>query len=153
MLFENILDFWILIMGMIYIGIVYKVYRFDSFLNSPSDELLSKIFWRNWIASNDIVSDHVFLMIIDFTYIIKALVQLRLLPVMGPVYAILKMLIKEMFIFGIFFFLQQFIFAVIGNLLFYNLPEYETLSEAMLTIFKASAGVFNKENMVFGVKE
>lgn len=73
-LFENMLDFWIMVMGMIYIGIVYKVYRFDSFINTPSDEDLSKIFWSNWIASNDRINDHVFLLIIDFTYIIKALV-------------------------------------------------------------------------------
>jgi hypothetical protein len=72
---------------------------------------------------------------------------------MGPVYAILKMLIKEMFVFGIFFFLQQFIFAVIGNLLFFNSKEYETLSAAMLTIFRASAGVFNKDNLVYDVNE
>jgi hypothetical protein len=104
-LFENLLDFWIMVMGMIYITIVYKVYRFDSFLNTPTDEKLSKIFWANWIASNDRVNDHVFLLIIDFTFIMKALVQLRLLPIIGPVYAILKMLMQEMFIFAIFFFL------------------------------------------------
>lgn len=32
-LFENVLDFWIMVMGMIYITIVYKVYRFDTFVN------------------------------------------------------------------------------------------------------------------------
>jgi hypothetical protein len=94
------------------------------------------------------VPDHVFLLIIDFTYIIKGLVQLRLMPVLGPVYAILKMLLKEVLVFGIFFFLQQFIFSVIGNLLFFKEAEYDTLSEAMLTIFKASAGVFNKDTVV-----
>lgn len=31
-LFENILDFWIMVMGMIYITIVYKVYRFNTFV-------------------------------------------------------------------------------------------------------------------------
>ena len=105
-LFENLLDFWIMVMGMIYIGVVYKVYRFETFLSKPDNEELSKIFWANWIASNDRVNDHLFLLIIDFTYIIKALVQLRLLPIIGPVYAILKMLMQEMFIFAIFFFLQ-----------------------------------------------
>lgn len=31
-IFENLLDFWIMAMGMIYITIVYKVYRYDTFL-------------------------------------------------------------------------------------------------------------------------
>lgn len=35
-LFENVLDFWIMIMGMIYIAIVYKVYRWDTFVSTPS---------------------------------------------------------------------------------------------------------------------
>lgn len=35
-LFENVLDFWIMIMGMIYIAIVYKVYRWDTFVSGPS---------------------------------------------------------------------------------------------------------------------
>jgi hypothetical protein len=113
-----------MIMGMIYISVVYKVYRFDTFISRPGIDLLSRLFWQNWIASNDRVSDHTFLLIIDFTYIIKALVQLRLLPIIGPIYAIVKLLMKEILIFGIFFFLQQFIFAVLGNLLFYNVPDY-----------------------------
>ena len=32
-LFENVLDFWIMFMGMIYITIVYKVYRWDTFIS------------------------------------------------------------------------------------------------------------------------
>jgi hypothetical protein len=71
-----------------------------------------------------------------------------LLPVLGPAYAIFKMLTKELLIFGIFFFLQQFVFAVIGNLLFFDVFTYHTLSEAMLTMFKATAGVFNGDELV-----
>jgi hypothetical protein len=37
-LFENLVDFWVMVMGMIYIAIVYKVYRFDTFTNKPDDE-------------------------------------------------------------------------------------------------------------------
>jgi hypothetical protein len=38
-------------------------------------------------------------------------------------------------------------FAVIGNLIFYDVYSYGTISEAMLTMFKASAGDFNKEKL------
>lgn len=58
------------------------------------------------------------------------------------------MLMSELLIFSIFFFMQQFIFSVVGNLLFHDLASYQTLSESMLTIFKASAGVFNNEEML-----
>lgn len=34
-LLENILDFWIMLEGMIYISIVYKVYRWETFISRP----------------------------------------------------------------------------------------------------------------------
>lgn len=141
-LFENILDFWIMAMGMIYITVVYKVYRWNTFINNPTKEEEAQTFFANWTWSTDTLEDQVFLLIIDATYIVKAVIQLRTLPIIGPAYAILKMLMKELLIFGIFFFMQQFIFSVIGNLLFHDVASYSTLSESMLTIFKLSAGVF-----------
>ena len=62
------------------------------------------------------------------------------------------MLLRELLIFGVFFFLQQFLFSVIGNLLYHDVPSYATLSAALLTIFKASAGVFNNEELVTAQK-
>lgn len=71
------------------------------------------------------------------------------MPVVGPAYAILTQLLKELLIFAIFFFLQSFLFAVLGALLFHDRPEYATMQEALLTIFKASAGVFGQETNIF----
>ena len=34
-LVENLVDFWIMVMGMIYISIIYKVYKKDTFLQRP----------------------------------------------------------------------------------------------------------------------
>lgn len=68
---------------------------------------------------------------------------MRLFPYLGPAYVILKMLMKELIVFIIFFGLLQFLFAIMGNLIFHDLKNYETLAESMLTIFKASAGVFD----------
>lgn len=73
---------------------------------------------------------------------------MRLLPIIGPVYAIFKMLMGELVIFGVFFFMQQFIFSVFGSLLFHDVVNYSSLTESMLTIFKASAGVFSNEQLV-----
>jgi hypothetical protein len=67
---------------------------------------------------------------------------------LGPAYAIFKLLIKELIVFAMWFFLYQFVFAVIGNLLFFDIFEYNTLTESLLTIFKASAGVFNGDQLV-----
>ena len=73
-LFENILDFWIMIMGMVYITVVYKVYRWDTFINNPTKDKEAKTFFDNWTFSTSSVDDHVFLLIIDATYLIKAFI-------------------------------------------------------------------------------
>jgi len=123
-LFENILDFWIMVMAMLYTTVVYKVYRWNTFINNPTKEFEAETFFRNWAESTDRVSDQVLLLVCDATYLIKALVQLRLLPVIGPAYAIMKILLSELLIFSIFFFMTQFIFSVVGNLLFHDTLAY-----------------------------
>jgi hypothetical protein len=74
-LFENILDFIIMFEGMIYITVVYKVYRYNTFLSKPEDNEMAELFWENWERSTrNFVSDQVFLVIIDFTFLAKAVV-------------------------------------------------------------------------------
>jgi len=136
-----------MVMGMIYITIVYKVYRWDTFINDLEKAEEAMTFFDNWTYSTSSIKDHVFLLIIDVTYLVKAFVQLRLLPVIGPTYVMLKMLMKELLIFAIFFGLLQFVFSIMGNLLFHDLASYATLTESMLTIFKASAGVFDNAEL------
>lgn len=147
-LIENIVDFWIMIMGMIYIAIVYKVYRWNTFVNMPPKEEMAQIFFKNWKKSTDVIPDQIFLLIIDVTYISKAYLQGRLLPYIGPILAIGKKLVTQLLIFTLFYFLVQFIFSVVGNLLFYDLKSFKTISESMLTIFKSSAGIFNNEEVL-----
>ena len=104
-------------------------------------------YFDSWTEFTYYIKDHLLLLIIDTTYIVKGFVQLRLLPVMGPVYAILRLLMRELLIFVIFFGLVQFLFAIIGNLIFHDLPSYSTLTESMLTIFKASSGIFDNDEL------
>ena len=88
---------------MIYISIVYKVYRLNTFIARLDAAGEARVFFANYDSFTNYVDDHIFLLIIDFTYLIKALVQLRLLPIMGPIYAVFKMLTKELLTFIIFF--------------------------------------------------
>ena len=74
-LFENILDFLILFEGMIYITIVYKVYRFNTFLDRPDDPEMAEIFWYNWeSATRTTISDQAYLIVIDISFITKAII-------------------------------------------------------------------------------
>ena len=66
------------------------------------------------------------------------------MPVLGPVFGIFILLLRELLIFGIFFFLQAFMFAIVGTLIFNDRAYYSTITTSLLTIFKASAGYFNQ---------
>lgn len=77
-------------------------------------------FFDNWTNSTRIIPDHIFLLIINVTFLVKAFVQLRLFPYLGPAYVILKMLMKELIVFSIFFGLLQFLFSIMGNLIFHD---------------------------------
>lgn len=142
MLIENALDFAIMILGMFYITIVYKVYRWETFISQPSPEQLTSKYWDNFNSFIDYLDDHLLLLFIDVAYLIKGSIGLRLFPVFGPPTQVMFILVKEILIFGLFFFIQQFIYAVLGNLLFHDYESYSTLSASMLTVFKASVGVF-----------
>lgn len=70
------------------------------------------------------------------------------MPVIGVPYTVFTVLFSELVAFGIFFFLFQFLFAIIGNLLFWDNPRYETFAASMMTIFKAASGIFSKEDII-----
>ena len=66
----------------------------------------------------------------------------------GIAYTVFLVLIGELVAFGIFFFLFQFIFAIIGNLLFFDSPSYKSFWTAMMTIFKSASGIFSKDDII-----
>ena len=70
------------------------------------------------------------------------------MPLVGIAYTVFLVLLSELVAFGIFFFLFQFIFAIIGNLLFFDSPSYESFAASMMTIFKAASGIFSKDDMI-----
>jgi hypothetical protein len=87
-LVENIVDFWIMVMGMIYISIVYKVYKKDLFLSRPLPQGGARILFSNWYTSKNTINDYWFLLIKHFTHILNAILQLRLISVLRPVFGI-----------------------------------------------------------------
>ena len=95
--------------------------------------------------------DYVSLLIIYFTYVLKAVVTLRLVPYLGPVYVISGVLIYNVWIFGVFFFLMCASFAILFTLLFQEEERYSTIEKAFYEIFSTSTGIFSMESDVFYV--
>ena len=70
------------------------------------------------------------------------------MPIIGVAFQVFIVLLGDLVAFGIFFFLFQFLFAIIGNLLFFDSPNYHSFGAAMMTIFKAASGIFSKEDII-----
>jgi hypothetical protein len=73
------------------------------------------------------------------------------MPVIGPAYAITKNLVGQLLIFVVFFFIFQLLFAIVGNLLFFDLPDYINIGEAMITHFKKASGDLAMKNLNDGI--
>jgi hypothetical protein len=67
---------------------------------------MAHLYFRNFDAFTLYLDDQVLLLIIHITYIVKATIQLRFIPFFGPAIAILKLLVWEILVFAVFFFLQ-----------------------------------------------
>jgi hypothetical protein len=106
-LVENIVDFWIMVMGMIYISIVYKVYKKDTFLSRPLPQDEARIFFSNWYTSTNTINDYWFLLIKNFTHILNAILQLRLISVLRPMFDLFILLLRELLILEYSFFCKH----------------------------------------------
>ena len=60
-------------MGATYILVVYKVYRYDTFISRPQKDEEAEIFFDNWSVSTVRFDDHFFLLVIDMSFLLKGL--------------------------------------------------------------------------------
>ena len=63
-----------MIEGMIYISIVYKVYRWETFISRPDKNTEAERFFFNWNRFTKVIDDQYFLLIIDCSYLLKAII-------------------------------------------------------------------------------
>ena len=54
---------------------------------------MARRFYEQWYESTRTIPDYAYLLVIYFTYVLKAIVTLRLVPLLGPVYVIAGVLI------------------------------------------------------------
>jgi len=94
------------------------------------------------------IKNHVFYFdfLLAFTVLFfwfRFLVMLMLTETFGPLLEIVMKMIVDMLIFFGIFLIQIVTFASVGILLFAEVPEYDTLPEAVLYIFQSSLGQYD----------
>jgi len=136
-----LLDFSIFQVSWVYIIIVYKDFRFDTFLRDLNPYEEATAYWINYI--NSPVNENVLLVVFMTFLWLKAFYQLKLFQLFASLFAILEKLVTEVIIFGIFYFAQLFLFAVVGVVLFPDLSGFAKLQTSLFTLFKASIGDYD----------
>ena len=78
---QTFLDFMIFTVGMSYMFIVYKSYRFNTFLINFTPEQEAFVYWMNY--QNNVVNENMILFVYCFLLWSKAFLRLTLFPVVG----------------------------------------------------------------------
>jgi hypothetical protein len=99
---NNFLDFVIFIIGLFYIFVVYKGWRWDTWLRSLTPLELAWEYWRNY--STSVWNENAILIAYGISFWMKAFIQLKLISITGSLFAIMVKLLSEMLIFAIFYF-------------------------------------------------
>ena len=134
--FENILDTVQLLISMAYLIILLRDYRYNTFLPDETTQYNSLLFYVQYIGSP--VNENALLFIMGTLFWIKGFVQLRYFEIFGALYQILGLLLQELFSYCTFYLSVLFIYAIIGVVLFNDLPEFQNLWYAGFTLFKAT---------------
>jgi hypothetical protein len=87
--------------------------------------------------------EDILLIIIGTLFWIKVFHSFRLLPFVGPLQAILKIMIAPILSYLLFFAVEILIFAAVAHLLFQQLTQYKFYYDSLMTLFPAAIGSFN----------
>jgi len=73
----------------------------------------------------------------------KVFMKLRLISFSGPLFVVLKRLLYDILIFVLFYFAELVLFALVGIVLFSDMPVFSSLSSALFMLFQATLLVYD----------
>ena len=120
---SNILDFMIFFVGLFYIVVVYKDFRYDTFLADHEEFDEAQLYFLNWMTSP--INEPALLSVYLTILWLKVAINLKLISIFGHLFGIMERLVGEVIKFALFFLTQLFLFGVIGVVLF---PDTEDFS-------------------------
>jgi hypothetical protein len=141
----NLLDFILIMDGLIYIFTAYRGWRYDTFLEDLSPQELGQRYWENYQVSP--INENAVLIVYGIAMWIRCFTQLKLIRPCTGLFAIIEKLGISMITYGIYYFSVLFLFGVVGFVLFYDIPEFSSLQTTLFTLFKATVSDYNADIM------
>lgn len=144
--FGNLLDFAIFFIGLFYIVVIYKDFRYATFLAELEPRQEAAIYLKNFIESP--INEPALLAAYLTVLWLKAISNLKLISVFGKLFAILERLTEEVLTYAIFFCAQLFLYGIIGVVLFPDSEDFEFLSAACFTLFRVVLQDYSSDEVV-----
>lgn len=126
------IDTILLIMGMTYLIIILRDYRYDTFLKNPDSVTEAKIYFDNYMASP--VQENYLLFGIALLMWSKAIIQLKYLEYSGNQYQMILQFIPDLKGFMAIFIASIILLSVIGMLVFRESKDFQSLADAFLIL-------------------
>jgi len=142
----NILDFGIFFVGLIYIVVVYKDFRYNTFLAELEPRQEAELYFKNWVESP--ISEPGLLSAYLTILWLKVFINLKLISLFGQMFAVLERLVEEVITFAIFFMAQLFLFGIIAVVLFPDSPDFNMLSTSCFNLFRIVLQDFSIDEVV-----
>ena len=141
----NFFDFVLVMDSLLYIFTVYRGYRWDTFLIDFTPDGLGAAYWANYIVSP--INENAVLIVYGLALWLRCFYQLKLISPLAGVFALAEKLFLTMITYGVYYFSVLFLFAVVGFVLFYDLPLFSQLQTTLFTLFEATVSVYNVDTM------
>lgn len=142
----NILDFGIFFIGLFYIIVVYKDFRYNTFLAELEPRQEAELYFKNWVESP--INEPGLLAAYLTVLWLKVFINLKLISIFGQMFAILERLIEEVVTFAIFFNAQLFLFGIIGVVLFPDSSDFNILSTGCFNLFRVVLQDYSIEELI-----
>jgi hypothetical protein len=129
---------------LVYVFITYAYNRDGtwSYQRRDSEERTNQqIFYENYKDNGR--REDILLIIIGILFWIKVFYSCRLLPLIGPLQAILIVMFVPILSYLVFFAIEILIFAAIAQILFQDLDNYRDYYQCLKTLFPAAIGSFD----------
>jgi hypothetical protein len=121
----NIIDFMIFFVGLFYIVVVYKDFRYNTFLEELEPDIEAERYFLNWRTSP--INEPALLSVYLTFLWLKVASTMKLISIFGQLIGIVERLIEEILTFTIFFCTQLFLFGIIGVVLFPDSEDFNTI--------------------------
>ena len=143
----NLIDFLMGLISLVYVLTVYKGYRANTFLEKSqlNEAQFGERYWQNYL--NCPVNENAVLLCYGVLMWAKFFYSMKFVRLAGSLFAVIEVMILQMWVFCVYYSSILFLFGVVGFVLFYDIAQFAQLRTALYTLFRATVQDYDVDIM------